>query len=240
MKVLLVEDSRLARAEMRRLLETQADVEIMGEAANADKAAALIEEFSPDLIFLDIQMPGRDGFELLASLDRTPLVIFCTAYSGFAVRAFEQNALDYSVKPVEPSRLTQALERARRMLEREKGGTGRRRDKLGMADRVFVRDGEKCWFVVLRDVRLFEVEGNYTRVYFGAERPLVLKTLNYLEARLDAAVFFRASRRHIVNLQWVSEVAPGVSGGLQLTLKGGREVEVSRRQAQLFREAMSL
>jgi two-component system LytT family response regulator len=240
MRVVLVEDSRLARAEMRRLLAIETDVEIAGEAANADEAAALIEEFSPDLIFLDIQMPGRDGFNLLASLDRAPLVIFCTAYSEFAVRAFEQNALDYLLKPVEPSRLARALERARRTLETDRAGGAKRAQKLGLSDRVFVRDGEKCWFVLLKDVRLFEVERNYTRVYFGAERPLVLKTLNYLEARLDPAVFFRASRRHIVNLQWVNDVTTAVSGGLQLSLKGGQEVEVSRRQAQLFKEAMSL
>ena len=237
MKVVLIEDSRLARAEMKRLLSAEADVEIAGEAENADEAEALIAAVQPDLLFLDIDMPGRDGFELLMALEHAPAVIFCTAYNEYAVRAFEQNALDYLVKPVEPMRLTRALERARQALPLERG---KRLNKLGLQDRVFVRDGERCWFVTLKDVRLFEVEGNYTRLYFGSERPLIAKGFNYLESRLDPQIFFRVSRRHIVNLQWISNVAPAVSGGLQLTLKGGEEVEVSRRQASLFREALSL
>jgi two-component system LytT family response regulator len=237
MKVILVEDSRLARAEMKRLLASEADVEIAGEAENSDEAEKLIAAVQPDLVFLDIDMPGRDGFELLATLDSAPRVIFCTAYNEHAVRAFEQNALDYLVKPVEPARLTRALDKARRALESEHS---RRPSKLGLHDRVFVRDGERCWFVTLKDVRLFEVDGNYTRLYFGNERPLVPKGLNYLESRLEPLVFFRISRRHIVNLQWINSVTPTISGGLQLTLKGGEEVEVSRRQAALFREALSL
>jgi two-component system LytT family response regulator len=237
MKVLLIEDSRLARAEMKRLLSAEPDVEITGEAENADQAEALIASSQPDLLFLDINLPGRDGFELLAALDTAPRVIFCTAYSEHAVRAFEQNALDYLVKPVEPSRLTRALDKARQSLESDQA---KRPSKLTLQDRVFVRDGDRCWFVTLKDVRLFEVDGNYTRLYFGTERPLVPKGLNYLESRLDPQLFFRISRRHIVNLQWITNVTPAISGGLQLTLKGGEEVEVSRRQASLFREALSL
>jgi len=237
MKVALIEDSRLARAEMKRLLAAESDIELCGEAENADEAEALIASVEPDLIFLDIDMPGRDGFELLAALDCTPRVIFCTAYSEYAVRAFEQNALDYLVKPVEPSRLKRSLAKARQSLESD---PGKRQSRLGLQDRVFVRDGDRCWFVTLKDVRLFEVEGNYARLYFGSERPLVAKSLNQLESRLDPQLFFRISRRHIVNLQWINTVAPAVSGGLQLTLKGGEEVEVSRRQASLFREALSL
>jgi len=238
MKVLLIEDSRLARAEMKRLLSAEADIEICGEAENAHQAETLIASSEPDLLFLDINLPGRDGFELLAALDSAPPVIFCTAYSEHAVRAFEQNALDYLVKPVEPSRLSRALDKARQSVESDRGV--KKQTKLGLQDRVFVRDGERCWFVTLKDVRLFEVEGNYSRLYFGTERPLIPKSLNHLESRLDPQLFFRISRRHIVNLQWISSIAPSVSGGLQLTLKGGEEVEVSRRQASLFREALSL
>ncbi len=248
MKALLIEDSRLARVEMRRLLASHADVEIVGEAASADEAEQAIVELKPDLLFLDIQMPGRNGFDLLASLDAAPMVIFCTAYSEFAVRAFERNALDYLVKPVQPERLAQALDRARQMvphqtqqmLAHQAPDSGKRRDFLRLTDRVFVKDGEECWFVPLSEVRLFETEGTYTRVYFGAHRPLIPKSLNHLEARLDAEAFFRASRQHIVNLQWVKEVEPWFSGGLRLTMKDGQQIEVSRRQAQRFRELMSL
>lgn len=239
MKVLLIEDSRLARAEMRRLLAIHEDVKIAGEAASAEEAAGLIADLEPDLLFLDIQMPGRDGFNLLTSLDAAPMVIFCTAYSEFAVRAFEKNALDYLVKPVQPERLAQALDRARQALARQ-ATARKRRDVLSPADRIFVKDGEECWFVRLSDVRLFEVEGAYTRLFFGEHHPLIPKTLNYLETRLDAQAFFRASRRHIVNLQWIKEVEPWFSGGLRLTVKDGRQIEVSRRQAQRFRELMSL
>ena len=239
MKVVIIEDSRLARAEMQRLLAAETDVENVGEAENAEQAATLISATEPDLLFLDINRPGRDGFALLASLDNTPRVIFCTAYDEYAVRAFEQNALDYLVKPIEPARLARALDKARQSLGSDTSGT-RKQARLGLEDRVFVRDGDRCWFVTLKDVRLFEVEGNYSRLYFGIERPLVPKSLNTLESRLDPQIFFRVSRRHIVNLQWINSVTPSVSGGLQLILRGGEEVEVSRRQAHLFREAMSL
>ncbi len=239
MKAILIEDSRLARLEMRRLLAPHQDIEIVGEAASADEAEQMIAEHEPDLLFLDIQMPGRNGFDLLASLDAVPMVIFCTAYGEFAVRAFEQNALDYLVKPVQPERLAQALDRAREMQAHQAEG-GKRRDVLRLSDRVFVKDREECWFVPLSEVRLFEVDGTYTRLYFGAHRPLIPKTLNYLEARLDAQSFFRASRRYIVNLQWVKDVEPWFSGGLRLTMKDGQQIEVSRRQAQRFRELKSL
>ncbi len=224
---------------MLRLLTAHPDVEVVGQAATADEAEKLIAATHPDLLFLDVQMPGRDGFDLLAGLDAAPVVIFCTAYAEFAARAFEQNALDYLLKPVQPERLAQALDRARRTLARKEESAARR-DVLKLTDRVFVKDGEHCWFVPLADVRLFEVEGNYTRLYFGPHRPMVPKTLNYLESRLDPQAFFRTGRRHIVNLRWVENVEPSVSGGLRLKLKDGSDVEVSRRQAQAFRELMSL
>lgn len=240
MRVLLIEDSRLARAEMRRLLGACEGIEIVGEAGTADKAEQLISELQPDVLILDIQMPGRDGFDLLASLDAAPPVIFCTAYSEFAVRAFERNALDYLVKPVSPERLGNAIERARQAIAQHKHEAGKRRDLLRLSDRVFVRDGENCWFVRLGEVRLFEVDGSYSRIYFGSQRPLIPKTLNYLESRLDPEAFFRASRQFIVNLNWVETVDPWFSGGLRLVLKSGERIEVSRRQAQHFRELMSL
>lgn len=240
MKVILIEDSRLGRTEMRRLLDAYSDVEVVGEAANADDALGLITERQPDLLFLDIQMPGRDGFDLLAGLDVVPPVIFCTAYSEFAVQAFERNALDYLLKPVQPERLAQALDRARHALAESSEDTSKRGDFLRPADRIFIKDGEDCWFVPLGEIRVFEIEGGYTRLYFGDHRPLIPKTLNYLETRLDPQAFFRASRRYIVNLQWVKDVEPWFSGGLRLTMKDGQQIEVSRRQAQKFRDAMSL
>ncbi len=246
LRTLIVEDSRLARMEMRRLLEGHPEVEVVGEAGNADEAEILIPESQPDLLLLDIQLPGRNGFELLESLDSTPLVIFTTAYSEFAVQAFEQNALDYLVKPVEADRLAKALQKASNLIghqePRETPGeqsVTEGRSLLKVTDRVFVKDGEHCWFVPLAEVRLLEVEGNYTRVFFGNHQPLIPKTLNYLESRLDPQVFFRASRQHLVNLNWVKDVESWFSGTLRLTLRSGQQVEVSRRQAQRFRDLMS-
>lgn len=234
MKALLIDDERLARVEMRRLLAAHPEVEIVGEAANAEEAVILIESLRPDLLFLDVQMPGRDGFQLLESLDHAPRVIFVTAFDEHALRAFEVSAVDYLVKPVAPERLAAALARLQ-------GEPARRAPNALPAGRqVFVRDGERCWFVQLADVALFESEGNYTRLCFGPHRPLIARTLAYLEERLDPAVFFRISRKHIVNLGKITEIHPAVDGGYDLRLTSGHEVSMSRRRAQEFRERMSL
>jgi two-component system LytT family response regulator len=234
MKALIVDDERLGRAELRRLLEPHPEVEIVGEARDADEALAQIEQLQPDLLFLDIQMPGRSGFELLERLDRVPLVIFTTAYDEYALRAFEVNALDYLLKPVSPERLDAALARA--ALRKAKPAM----TTASASSCIFVKDGERCWFVTLSDVVLLESEGNYARLYFGGNRPLVLRSLNYLEERLDPAIFFRASRKHILNLRFIETIDPWANGGFLVRLKGGFEVEMSRRQAQKFKEVMSL
>ncbi len=231
MKALIIDDERLGRAELRRLLEPHAEVEIVGEARDAAEALTQIEQLRPDLLFLDIQMPGRSGFELLEQLDRVPMVIFTTAYDEYALKAFEVNALDYLLKPVSPERLGTALARA---LER------RAKPVMEGGQRIFVKDGERCWFVTLADIVLLENEGNYTRLYFGGNRPLVLRSLNYLEERLDPAIFFRASRKHLLNLRFIDTIDSWANGGFLVKLKGGPAVEMSRRQAQKFKDVMSL
>lgn len=231
MRALLIDDERLARTEMRRLLAAHPQIEIVGEAANADEAEQRIAEWNPDVLFLDVQMPAATGFDLLERLDRAPRVIFVTAYDEFALKAFEVSALDYLVKPVSPERLAFAIEK---LLSRQPS------PQLSASTRVFVRDGDRCWFVAIEDIVLLESEGNYTRLYFGAERPLVLRSLNHMESRLDPALFFRASRRHLLNMRFIEAIDPWVTGGLQVKMKGGMLVEMSRRQAQRFRETMSL
>lgn len=237
MKALIVDDERLARKELIRLLEEHPSVEVVGEAANADEAEKMIDELNPDLLFLDIQMPGRTGFELLQSLESAPVVIFTTAYDEFAIKAFEVNALDYLVKPIQPERLAEAVRKA---IDKEQIKSGRRDGKLGLNDQVFVKDGEKCWFVGLSSVRLFESDGNYIKVFFDTNRPMIHKSLNALDEKLDERAFFRASRKHIVNLSWVEGIEPWFNGGLMIRLKGGDKVEVSRRQAAKFKDMMSL
>jgi two-component system LytT family response regulator len=231
MKALIIDDERLARAELRRLLEKHPEVEIVGEARDAEEALSQIGRVEPELLFLDIQMPGANGFELLEQLDRVPLVIFTTAYDDYALKAFEVNALDYLLKPVAPERLAAAL---------AKVGGIKPKTAVGGDQQIFVKDGERCWFVALRDIVLLESEGNYTRLYFGGHRPLVLRSLNYLEDRLDPAIFFRASRKHILNLKFIEAIDAWANGGFLVRLKGSIEVEMSRRQAQRFKDVMSL
>ena len=231
MKALIIDDERLARAELRRLLEKHPEVDIVGEARDAEEALQQIGQLEPELLFLDIQMPGRNGFELLEQLDRVPLVIFTTAYDEYALKAFEVNALDYLLKPVAPERLAAAVAKLSGV---------RAKSAVSGDQQIFVKDGERCWFVALRDIVLLESEGNYTRLYFGANRPLVLRSLNYLEERLDAALFFRASRKHILNLKFIETIDAWANGGFLVKLKGGFDVEMSRRQAQKFKEVMSL
>lgn len=246
MKALLIDDERLARNELRRLLAAFPDLEIVGEAANPKQAREQIAELAPDLIFLDVQMPGETGMELLESLEPpAPEVIFTTAYDEFAVKAFDLNALDYLLKPVDPARLAAAMEklRAKRAGVAPAGDASSEkvaRDRLAAEDKVFVREGDRCWFVEVKSIRLLESEGNYTRVHFDAAQPQLFRSLNAMEERLDPKFFFRANRRQIINLAWIDKIEPWFSGGLLVQLKGGAKVELSRRQAQEFREKMSL
>jgi two-component system, LytTR family, response regulator len=241
-KALIIDDERLARNELKKLLSDFSEIEVIGEAANADEGIEKIDSLVPDLIFLDIQMPGKTGFDMLQELDRAPHVIFTTAYDEFALKAFEVNALDYLMKPVEPKRLKDALQKLQQAEEKEAAASlaSSFRGMLSENDQVFVKDGERCWFVKLGEVRLFESVGNYAKVFFGTNKPLILKSLNALEERLDEKVFFRANRKHIINLHMIEKVEPFFNGGLMLDLKGGEKIEVSRRQAVKFKEMMSL
>lgn len=240
MKALIVDDERLARHELRRLLKAFPSITVVGESRNAEEAVEAVGTLHPDLLFLDIRMPGGSGFDLLERLDRVPEVIFTTAYDTFAVRAFEVNALDYLVKPIESERLAAAIEKAEAQLRSASRTDQGRRARLGPGDRVFVRDGERCWLVRLGEVFLFESEGNYTRLCFEAERPLVHRSLKHLDERLDPRGFFRANRRQIVNLKRVATLEPIEQGRLIARLDNGVEVEISRRRARQFRQAMSL
>jgi two-component system LytT family response regulator len=242
-KALIIDDERLARTELKKMLLDHPEIEVIGEAANAEEGVEKIESLAPDLIFLDIQMPGKTGFQLLSELDRSPNVIFTTAYDEYALKAFEVNALDYLLKPVDSKRLADAIQKLHAQEERDQNSLNPanvNRSILSESDQVFVKDGERCWFVKLSDIRLFESVGNYAKVYFSTNKPLILKSLNALEERLDEKVFFRANRKHIVNLRLIDKIEPYFNGGLLLELKGGEKIEVSRRQTVKFKEMMSL
>lgn len=245
MRALVIDDERLARKELINLLSQYDHVDVVGEAANVDDAKEKIDTLLPDVVFLDIQMPEKTGFDLLEELDNVPHVIFTTAYDEYALKAFQVNALDYLLKPIEPKRLSEAIERLQKKLQDQtqhteeassKGGD----KKLTLEDQVFVKDGDRCWFVKLINVRLFESDGNYIKVYFENNKPMIHKSLNALDERLDEKSFFRASRKHIINLSWVEAIEPWFNGGLVVTLKGGDRIEVSRRQAARFKDMMSL
>ncbi|WP_457418027.1 LytR/AlgR family response regulator transcription factor [Roseateles sp. P5_E7] len=241
MKIYIVEDSRLARQELRTLLAAIPDADIVGEAAELAPAREAIETLRPELLLLDVELPGATGFDLLDQLEHMPLVVFTTAYDQHALAAFERNALDYLLKPIDADRLAAALTKARERLRPTPVTASASASALkGADDMVFLRDGERCWFVRLGDIAGFEACGNYAQAWFDGQRPLLARTLTSLEERLDPQLFFRASRSHLINLRWIQGIAPWSNDGYRVTLKDGHQVEVSRRQAKLLREKLEL
>lgn len=240
MRIYLVEDSRLARQELRTLLAAIPDADIVGEAAELLPAREAIDQLQPDLLLLDVELPGATGFDLLDQIEHLPMVVFTTAYDQHALAAFERNALDYLLKPIEPERLEAALAKARERLRPAPTTTAQTTPIKGADDMVFLRDGERCWFVRLGDIAGFESCGNYAQAWFDGQRPLINRTLTSLEEKLDPQLFFRASRSHLINLRWIQAIAPSSSDGYRVTLRDGHQVEVSRRQAKLLREKLEL
>ena len=238
-KAIIIEDEKPATELLLHYLKNFPQISVNGTFADGFSGLKAINELKPQLVFLDIQMPGKNGFEMLEELDSVPTVVFTTAYDEYALKAFEFNAMDYLLKPIEPKRLEDTI---KKLVEKNRKEILAVIDKpvLSEDDQVFVKDGERCWFIKLFNVRLFESEGNYVRLYFEDHKPLILRTLNYLDERLDNKVFFRANRKHIVNLKWIENIEPWLNGGLLVKLKGGNKIEVSRRQAIKFKEMLSL
>ena len=230
MKALIVDDEPLARRELRRLLAVHPEVEVVGEAGSAAEAERAIATLAPELVFLDIQMPQRTGFQLLESLEDAPQVVFTTAYDEHARRAFAVGALDYLLTPIAPARLAAALGRVRERL-----APAPRSEWLSLDRPLLVRDGDRALLVRLRDVAWIEAAGNYVQLHFGGHRPLLLHSRAALERRLDPDRFFRASRSALVNLDHVERFDTGVRGELIARLRGGGTVPFSRRQSVEFR-----
>jgi two-component system LytT family response regulator len=244
MRVVIIDDERLACEELKSILKNYPSYQIVGEARNGQEGIALIESMDPDLVFCDVQMPGMTGFEMLAQLENMPRVVFVTAYDEFAIEAFKVKAIDYVLKPIDPARFKETIDKINaseeddsQIAKTEIIRTGR---KLIVSDKVFIKDGEKCSFLELSKVRVFESDGNYVKVYYDKNRPLILRSLNALEERLDPEQFFRANRKFIVNLNYVTSVETWFNGGLKLFLGENEVVEVSRRQAIRFKENFSL
>lgn len=241
-KTVIVEDSRLARNEVKELLKGFDELELVGEAENVDEGYELILNTAPDLLLLDINMPEKDGFQLLEMLDEVPITVFTTAYDEYAIKSFEYNALDYLLKPISEKRFALAMEKVKTKWGKMESGpnTVGENKKLSMDSQIFIKDGDKCWLVKIGEISHFDIVGNYTRVYFKDEKPMLYKSLNQVEEKLPAASFFRANRQQIINTNFIGEVVPWFNGKLKLTMQNGEEVEVSRRQSYLFKDRMSL
>jgi two-component system, LytTR family, response regulator len=237
MKAIIIDDERLARQELKTLLSIHKEIEIIAECQDADSAKEKINELKPDIIFCDIQMPGKSGLELVEEISATVDVVFITAHDEHAIKAFEVNAFDYLLKPVQPERLSETI---KKLSVKDSANRPDNTSPLTDQDTVFIKDGDKCWLIKLEEIRLFESEGNYVRVYFDTFRPLILRSLNSLETRLNEKQFFRASRRHMINLSYVSSIEPWFNGGLNVKMRDGKEIEISRRQAVRLKDLMSL
>ena len=237
-QTLIVDDERLAREGLKTLLRDFPEIQIIAEASNVDEALEIIDKQKPQLVFLDIQMPEKTGFDLLEDLIETPAIIFTTAYDEFAIKAFEVNALDYILKPIEKGRLAEAIGKAKKQIEELK--SDRLKTRLEAHDKVFLRDGDKCWYVKLEDIRIIESAGNYAKIYFDKYQPLIHRTLNSLDERLSEQLFFRANRQQIINLNYLEKIEPFFNSGFLFYLKDGSKIEVSRRQAVKFKELKGL
>lgn len=239
MKALLIDDERMARREMRRLLEAHPEIEVVGEADSGHAALSLLPTLKPDVLFLDIQMPEMDGFEFVNAMgENTAQVIFCTAYDAHALRAFEVNAVGYLLKPVDPARLAAVIQKLNDAASPD--AEAQDETPLRETDRVLLKGEQRSWFVPVRSIYLLQSEGNYTNVFFEGGKVLLPRSLGTLEQRLNLPIFFRANRAQLINTRAITDVAEWFSGGLQATLASGDKVEISRRQAVLFRKQKGL
>lgn len=223
MKVIIIDDERLAREEIKQHILKYPELELAGEAANADEAEALINRFHPDLLFLDIQMPERSGFDLLESLEAIPEIIFTTAFDQYAVKAFEINALDYLVKPIREERFALAMEKV-------KAKQAVKSDRI-----IFVKEGERYHFIKVNEIYLIVSEGNYARLHFGDKKVLIKRSLNQLEKTLDPLLFFRINRTEIINMAYVQQALLLSNGRFTIRMETGEGLSVSSRQSAAFK-----
>ena len=235
----IVEDSRLARNELKELLKAHKEIELLGEAQNVDEGFKLINDTKPDLLFLDINMPEKDGFDLLELLDDVPITIFTTAFDEYAIKSFEYNAFDYLLKPINQKRFTSSIEKVFEKHNAIVPSESKSEIALSLDKQIFIKDGEKCWLVKIQDIFMFEIVGNYTRVFFENNKPLIYKSLGQVEEKLPTDIFFRANRQQLINITHVKKVVSWFNGKLKIEMDSGDEIEVSRRQSYLFKEKLS-
>ncbi|MCW8880031.1 MAG: LytTR family DNA-binding domain-containing protein [Kangiellaceae bacterium] len=233
MKAIIIEDSRLARQELKELLKKHKEIEVIDEAVNTGEAIDKINELNPQVIFLDINLGDGSGFDVLEQIDNMPAVIFTTAYDEFAIQAFEVNALDYLMKPINPKKLKLAIDKVPPIEHVNE-------PLLKEESKIFVKDGERCWLIEIGRIRQFRSAGNYAQIYFDENKPMIYKSLSKIEERLPKDLFFRANRQMIVNLNYIKHVEAMGNSGLLLTMIDGKEVDVSRRHTSNFKQLLSL
>jgi two-component system, LytTR family, response regulator len=238
-RALVADDEPLARERLTSLLSSEPDVEVIGQARDGEEAVTAIHDRSPDLVFLDVQMPQMSGFEVIEAVgsERMPLVIFVTAYDQHALRAFQVRALDYLLKPFDRERFTESLQRARKQLEREEtGDLGRRllalvkdlRRDQPRSDRLVVKSGGRLFFLRTDEIDWVEAAGNYVRLHVGTTSHLLRETMNAIEGRLDPEKFFRIHRCRIVNMERIQELQPWLNGEYAVLLRTGTRLTLSR------------
>lgn len=237
MRAIVVEDSRIAREGLIRMLKNYNNLEVIGDANHPEPALKLIQQTRPDVIFLDIHMPGESGIELLEKLDYSPKVIFTTAYSEYAIKSFDFHTVDYLMKPISQERLDQAIAKLQSSQDAQQKMA---QPALEMNHKIFVKDGDLCHLITLESIRYFESCKNHVRIFFDNQSAFLKKTLNQVEERLPSRFFFRANRQYIVNLQAIVRIEEGIHDGYLVTMSDGAEIEVSRRQAADLKDKLSL
>ena len=235
MKAIVVEDSRLAREGLVKMLKNFPDIDVVGEADHPSTALILIKEAHPDIIFLDIHMPGENGFDLLEKLDYTPRIIFTTAYSEYAIRSFDYNTVDYLLKPISEERLKIAIDK----LSANNEFPALPKPPLDIHSRMFIKDGENCHLVPLESIRYFESCKNHVRIFFNNDSAFVKKSLNTIEERLPKKYFLRVNRQYVVNLHAIISIEEAVNDGYEITMNDGKVFEISRRNAVELKDCLS-
>ncbi len=252
MKAIVVEDSRLAREGLVRMLKDYPELTVVGQADHAGSALTLVNETHPDVIFLDIHMPGGTGFDLLEKLSYLPQIIFTTAYSEHAIRSFDFNTIDYLLKPISKERLTIAVNKLLARTNSNNNDTDTEdetqsdndknqtvKDPLEGHSKLLVKDGDHCFLIRLDTIRYIESQKNYVQLFFENNKAFVKKSLNSIEARLPKSIFFRANRQYVVNLQEIRRIEESISDGFVVTMSDGKELEISRRNAIELKELLS-
>jgi two-component system LytT family response regulator len=247
-RVLIVDDEPLARERLRTLLQEEPGFEIVGEAGDGTTGAESILALQPDLVFLDVQMPGADGFDVIDAVgpDKMPFVVFVTAYDRYALRAFDVHALDYLLKPFDRERFKQALARARQQLDRNNnnGEIERRlaaivhdlKPAKARTDRFVVKSGGRIFFVRTSEIDWIEAAGNYVKLHVGNDSHLIRETMNAVETKLSPELFVRIHRCHIVNIEQVRELQPWFNGEYVVFLKNGTRLTLSRGYRERLQE----